>query len=225
MATEAQKNRTVEIWLQMLPKLRFFSRSILLRMVGPTLIGLELTKLQMADMYQPHLVVFPLWKIGIKECTRFPILYKVFNYNGKSQIQLPYTATEQEVCDLSLSVTQSHLLTFDGAFKKDVLFSVIENYLSEPPQSSVPFSHLQADLWEAKFFFALYLDSGFALQVLDELKSKPWNLHYFKMAGIDKETWIDTLDLAFIERNRFLATIAKNIESNRTRFLFSELEL
>ena len=124
-------------------------------------MGIELSKLQMNDAYQPSFVIFPLWNSGIKECVKHPILFKTF-YSGKSQIKLPYTATEREVFEAANIVQQSHLLDFDVSLKKQELFSQIDSYLSEPPQSSVPFSHLQASLWEAKFFIALYLDSVFA---------------------------------------------------------------
>ena len=57
------------------------------------------------------------------------------------------------------------------------------------------------------------------------MKSMPWNEHYFQLAGIVKKNWLAGLDLALIDRDRFLGVIFRNKEDNRTRFFISELEI
>ena len=62
------KIKVKEDWINALPNLAAYAQNKLYKIVGPSVMGIELIKLPGTPEYRPHFVCYPLWKENLKEC-------------------------------------------------------------------------------------------------------------------------------------------------------------
>src|SRR5688572_26669800 len=85
----AKKNIKLD-WLGAFPNLRAHSQNKFYKILGPTIIGIELINLPNQPAYRPHLVCYPLWKENLKACLDGSFMLMEFENHRRMQFSIPY---------------------------------------------------------------------------------------------------------------------------------------
>src|SRR5690606_14982485 len=84
------KKKVIGDWQNAFLELTAFAQNKLYKVVGATVIGLELIKLPRIEEYRPHFVIYPLWEKDVKTNLDYPILLKEFENKKGFQYDIPY---------------------------------------------------------------------------------------------------------------------------------------
>jgi hypothetical protein len=214
------KKKVIEDWKNAFPQLALYAQDKLYKVVGTTIIGLELIKLPRTEEYRPHFVVYPLWKKDVKTSLDFPFILKEY-YNKKGlQYSIPYERHSAFFSDVIESVNKQTPLPFDSNVSLKKIVSVIDDYSKTPPLSAAPNSYLQATLQEAKLKTALFIGIPEAQSVFEQINKKNWDINHFKACGVDINEWLQSLQVAISSRDEFL----KQVEANKQDKKISQLK-
>jgi hypothetical protein len=215
------KKKIIEDWLNAFPQLSAFAQNKLYKIVGCSVIGIELIKLPHSEEYCPHFVIYALWKNDVKSCLDAPILMRQL-YNGKGlQFNIPYNKhtiyfddaveclKKQISVSLNRDVTLKILIEFvDGLFN-DLL---VKTNSAE-----------QAKLFELEFYTTLYTGNQAKVQdILNQIQKicKSWNMQMFEMWYGKFDLWLQKLEERISHREDFL----KQIEENKLNKKISQLK-
>ena len=205
------KKKVIEDWQNAFPQLALYAQGKLYKVVGATLIGLELIKLPRTEEYRPHFVVYPLWKKNVKASLDFPFILKEYSNKKGLQYSIPYERHIAFFSDVIESVKKQTPLPFDSNISLKKIVSVIDEHSKTPPLSAAPNSYLQATLQEAKLKTALFIGVTEAQSVLEQINKRNWDTNHFKACGVDVNEWLQSLQTTISNRDEFL----KQIEANK----------
>ncbi len=215
------KKGVTEEWLSSIPQLSVFAQNKLYRVVGCSIVGVELVKLPKVEDYRPHFVLYPLWKSDLKNCLDSPtILLEISNKKGL-QFSIPYlkhSAYFNEAIEC-LKKQVPILLTENVALKS--LFDLVDSRFNDILVKSN--SAQQAKLFELKFYSALYAKNQSQVQsVLNQIQqtSKNWNIQMFEMWYGKFDLWLQGLQEKASNREDFI----KQIEANKQDKKISQLK-
>lgn len=215
------KKKVIEDWQNAFPQLSLYAQDKLHKVVGATIIGLELIKLARTEEYRPHFVVYPLWKKDVKASLDFPFILKEY-YNKKGlQYSIPYERHSAFFNEVIESVKKQTPLPFDSNISLKKIVSMIDEYSKTPPLSAAPNSYLQAALQEAKLKTALFIGVAEAQSVLEQINKRNWDIDHFKACGVDVNEWRQSLQIAVSSRDEFLRQIEANKQDKRISLLKS----
>lgn len=80
MITSSIKKTIINEWSEDFRSLSIYTQNKLYKILGPFIIGLELSKLSWSDEFRPTFKCYPLWKSGIKNCLEEPVfLEEIYN--------------------------------------------------------------------------------------------------------------------------------------------------
>lgn len=208
------KQRIIEDWQNAFPQLTSFAENKLYKIVGPSIVGLELIKSNRTESYSPYFVIYSLWgsRIGndIKACLAGPILLKDFKNKRGFQYDIPYEKHNLFFDELLYGIKEQIPLPFDGDISLKIFLEVLEEYSRTPPLSAAPNSYLQAGVQEAKLKIALFIGLAEALEVFEEIKKRKWDINHFKACGVDLDEWLQRLQALITNRDEFLNLIELN---------------
>lgn len=206
------KKRVTEEWLSSVPQLSAFAQNKLYRIVGCTIIGIELVKLPKVEDYRPHFVLYPLWKSDFKNCLDSPtILMEISNKKGL-QFSIPYLKHISYFNEAIECLKKQLPILWNENVALKSLFDIVDNRFNDILIKSN--SAQQAKLFELKFYTALYTGSQSQVQnVLNQIQqaSKNWNMQMFEMWYGKFDTWLQGLQEKVSSREEFL----KQIEINK----------
>lgn len=205
------KKKVIEDWQNAFPQLALYAQDKLYKVVGATVIGLELIKLPRTEEYRPHFVVYPLWKKDVKASLDFPFILKEYSNKKGLQYSIPYERHSAFFSDVIESVKKQTPLPFDSNISLKKIVSVIDEHSKTPPLSAAPNSYLQAALQEAKLKIALFIGVTEAQSVLEQINKRSWDTNHFKACGVDVSKWLQGLQEVITNRDEFL----KQIEANK----------
>lgn len=209
------KKKVIEDWQNSFPELTLYSQDKLYKVVGATIIGLELIKLPRSEEYRPHFVIYPLWKKDVKANLDTPYVLKEY-YNKKGlQYSIPYERHSAFFSDVIDSVMKQNPLSFEGSISLKTLMSVFDEYSKTPPLRASPNSYLQAALQEAKLKIALFIVIAEAQSVLEQIKKRTWDVNHFKACGVDVSSWLQSLQATISNRDEFLKQIQANKQDKK----------
>lgn len=214
------KKKVIEDWQNAFPQLALYAQDKLYKVVGATLIGLELIKLPRTEEYRPHFVVYPLWKKDVKASLDFPFILKEYSNKKGLQYSIPYERHSAFFSDVIESVKKQTPLPFDSNISLKKIVSVIDEHSKTPPLSAAPNSYLQATLQEAKLKTALFIGVTEAQSVLEQINKRNWDTSHFKACGVDVNEWLQSLQTTISNRDEFL----KQIEANKQDKKISQLK-
>jgi len=214
------KKKVIEDWQNAFPQLALYAQDKLYKVVGATVIGLELIKLPRTEEYRPHFVVYPLWKKDVKASLDFPFILKEYSNKKGLQYSIPYERHSAFFSDVIESVKKQTPLPFDSNISLKKIVSVIDEHSKTPPLSAAPNSYLQAALQEAKLKIALFVGVTEAQSVLEQINKRSWDTNHFKACGVDVSKWLQSLQEVTTNRDEFL----KQIEANKQDKKISQLK-
>lgn len=193
-------------WLAELPDLALYSPCKLYRIMGPLIMGLELTKLPRVDEYRPHFVIYSLFgnRFGndIATCLSGPIILKEFKDRRGLQYSIPYLSHRSIFPMASKSAKEQAPLPFEGNISLKQLFSVMDEYSRNPPLSFAPTSYLQAGLREEVLNTALFIGEVQARGVLQNIVAVNWDANHFKQNGVEVNAWLNSLEKIIDSRTK-----------------------
>lgn len=204
------KKKITEEWLNAFPQLTEFAQNKLYKIIGHTIMGIELTKLPRTESYRPHFVVYPIWKSDLKSCLDNPIiLQELYNKKGL-QFSIPYDKHSLYFSEVLECARKQILLPFD----KDISLKNIIDLVNARFNDILIKAHpgKQADLYEFKFLTALYLGKSDVQSTLEQMQkeSKKWNMQLFEAWHGSFDKWFQSLQKMLIHRNEFIAQIQMN---------------
>jgi hypothetical protein len=220
------KKKITEEWLNAFPQLTEYAQNKLYKVVGLTIIGIELIKLPRTESYRPHFVVYPIWKSNLKACLDSPIiLYELYNKKGL-QFSIPYDKHNLYFSEVLESAKKQILLPFDKDVPLKTMLDLIDNRFNDMLIKA--HSGKQAALYEFKLYAALYLDSNEVQNVLEQIQkeSKKWNMQLFEAWHGTFDKWFQSLQEKVAHRNEFIAQIQLNKQDTKLKKLNqSEMKL
>ncbi|GMQ30637.1 hypothetical protein [Algoriphagus confluentis] len=215
------KKRVTEEWLSSVPQLSAFAQNKLYRVVGCSIIGVELVKLPKVEDYRPHFVLYPLWKGDLKNCLDSPtILLEISNKKGL-QFSIPYLKHSAYFNEALECLKKQVSILYNENVPLKSLFDLVDSRFNDILVKSN--SAQQAKLFELKFYSALYVGSQSQVQnVLNQIEqsSKSWNMNMFEMWYGKFDVWLQGLREKVSNREDFL----KQIEANKQDKKISQLK-
>lgn len=205
------KKIIVEDWLKDFPQLSPFSQNKLYKILGPTIVGIELINLPRSENYRPHFVIYPLWKSSVKSCLDNPvILNQIYNRRGL-QFNIPYSKHNEYVNEAVECAKNQILISMNDNVSLDALFETINRKFDDVLVKSN--SAQQAKLLEFKYYAALYAGSHEQMKtVLSQIQteSKNWNMQMFNMWYGDLDLWLKKLHEFGEQQQDFFKSIRTN---------------
>lgn len=219
--TKEIKKRNFEEWLISVPQLSAFAQNKLYRIVGCTIIGIELVKLPKVEDYRPHFVLYPLWKSDLKNCLDNPtILMEISNKKGL-QFSIPHLKHNSYFNEAIECLKKQVPILWNENIALKSLFDIVDNRFNDILVKSN--SAQQAKLFELKFYSALYTENQSQVQnVLKQIQqaSKNWNMQMFEIWYGKFDIWLQTLQEKASNREEFL----KRVETNKQDKKISQLK-
>ncbi len=223
---KAIKKKITEEWLNAFPHLTGYAQNKLYKVVGPTIIGIELIKLPRTEEYRPHFVIYPLWKNDLRKCLNSPIiLQELYNKKGL-QFSIPYDKHSVYFPDVLESSKKQILLPLDKDVSLKTMLDLINSRFSD--MLIKIHSGKQASLYEFKLYSALYTGSNEVLNIFEQIQkeSKKWNMQGFEIWYGSFDKWFQDLQEKVKHRNEFIAQILSNKQDKKIEKLKqSELKL
>lgn len=214
------KKTVTNEWLIAIPELIAFSQNKLYKIVGCSIIGVELIKLPKIEAYRPYFVLYPLWEDTSKKCLNSPaILLEIIN-KKEFQFSIPFVENSLYFAEVIECVKVQVPILFTEIVTLKSLFQLVDILFSDILVKSN--SAQQAKLLELKFYLALYADNQLQIQsVIDEIqeRSKNWNLQMFEMWYGNFDLWQEGLEQKAANRKGFI----KRIEVNKLDRKISQL--
>jgi len=226
MKTSETKMHIVKDWLGALPQLTAYSQSKLLKIVGPTLMGIELLRLPRMNKYRPCFIVFPLWKQTEKECIDEPsMLEEILNSKGL-QFNIPYHDHERFFASAISCMKEQIDVSLDKDVSIDGFLQMVGRQFSRTLIRASPVQ--QAKLFELGFHSALYVNDPDLLTQLShsiESTGKNWPKDLFNWKFGTFDDWLHNLLRKRSTRETFIDQVEKNRGLERfKRLRFSELK-
>jgi hypothetical protein len=222
MAIEKEiKKRITEEWLSSVPQLSAFVQNKLYRVVGCSIIGVELIKLPHSEEYRPHFVCYPLWKDDVKKCLDAPFIYFALKSNKGLQFDIPYLKHSAYFNEAIECLKKQVPILFTENVPLKSLFDLVDSRFNDILVKSN--SAQQAKLFELKFYSALYTGNQSQVQgVLNQVQqaSKNWNMQMFEMWYGKFDLWLQGLQENASNREDFI----KQIEANKQDKKISQLK-
>ena len=209
------KKKITEDWLNAFPQLTELTQNKFYKIVGLTIIGIELIKLPRTENYRPHFVVYPIWKSDLKTCLDSPIILQEF-YNKKGlQFSIPYDKHNFYFSEVLESAKKQILLPLDKDVPLKTMMDLINTRFSDTLIKV--HSGKQAALYEFKIYIALYLDSNEVQDILEQIQkeSKKWNMQLFEAWYGSYDKWLQGLKERINHRNEFIAQVFSNRQDKR----------
>lgn len=208
---KAIKRKIAYDWRDAFPEITMYSPSKFYKIVGPTIIGIELIKSpHLAKEYRAYFHCYPLWRESLKKCLDYPEVLIEIKKASRRQFFVPYDKHDLYFSELCECVRSEIPLSFEGDLRLSNFNDMVEKYALMPPLSASPNSYHQARLRAFQFYVALYLNADLANQVLQQISQRDWNVKHFLAYGIDVEKWLEGMDEALNYRERFLHQIETN---------------
>ncbi len=184
---------------------------------GPFILGIELIKLPRINKYRPHLVIYSLYGLPLgntlKDCMSYPVLMFEFFNSKNLQYSLDINEEIDEVKD-----SLNNFLPFE--IGKNILAESFFNWLNSILSDSNLKSRIRLpEVWEVRYYLALYISSNKANLILNEIEKNTKNLDKekcFKNYG-GFSNWLN--ELKTTDRVKFLKLIDKNKNSKELKNL------
>lgn len=214
------KKRVTDEWLISVPLLSKFSQNKFYRVVGCSIIGVELIKLPKIESYRPHFVLYPLWKSDLKNCLDSPsILFELSNNKGL-QFSIPYLKHSAYFNEAIECLKKQASILFFGNMPLKSLYGLIDNRFNDILVKSN--SAQQAKLFELKYFSALYVSNqSQAKGILNQVQqaSKNWDVQMFEMWFGRFDLWLEGLREKASRRGDFISQVKANLQDKKISHL------
>ncbi|GAA4419279.1 hypothetical protein GCM10023187_53430 [Nibrella viscosa] len=220
------KKKVTEDWQNAFPELAVYSQNKFYKIVGPTIIGLELVKLPRTEDYRPYFICYPLWKQNIKTCLDNPIIIKEFNNKKGMLFSIPYAKHTAFFSDVLSEVKKQIPIPFEGDVSLKKLFSTIDEYSKTSYLSAAPNSYLQAVLQESKLALALCTSNDDQVRsILSHIQKSNWDVAHFAMWKVDVSQWLNQLQKMVENREELIFKVKQNKQEKKLEKLHhSKLE-
>lgn len=205
------KKRITEEWLNTVPQLSPFAQNKLFRIVGCTIIGIELINIPNIEGYKPHFVVYPLWKENAKICLDVPSIYFGIENKKGLQFSIPYLKHNNYFNEAIECLKKQLPILWDENIALKSLYDLVDTRFNDVLIKSN--SAQQVKLFELKFYTALYTRNQFQIQnILNQIQqaSKNWNMQIFEMWYGKFDTWLHGLQEKASRREEILKQIKVN---------------
>lgn len=218
-----KQNRKTQItndWKKAFPQLTEYSPNKLYKILGSTIVGIELIKLPGVEAYRPYFVIYPLWgnKGGndLKSCLSSPLVLKEFYDTKGLQFSISYHKHPLKYKDAVSQILNQLPFTLEGDVSIKEMFSAFDKYSNDSHLSAAPNSYLQGYLLQSKLELALC--SGTDKQVkdiFDQIKFKNWDEEHFLLWDVNIEQWISDLNDKITNKYRLISQLKTNIQEQR----------
>jgi hypothetical protein len=208
-----------QIWLNLFPDLKAFHENKLIKILGPTVVGIELVPLPRVPKYRPYFVVYSLFGEDLKSSLSGPsILIPLKNERG-SDINITINDDSEQSL---LSLTD--FITMPLPLGKDVLLSqfleMVKDYSQSPPLSVAPNSFLQAKLREFGLKVILYVGNHtLAKSYLSDLEMQEWDDDHFKLCGTSVDQWLKDVKISYKNSLEETNKANRNRDNDRLKLL------
>lgn len=206
------KKTISEEWLSLIPNLNLFAQNKFYKLVGCTILGIELIKLPNSEDYRPHFVLYPLWRENMRKCLDLPSVYFALKNNKGLQFDIPYLKHNLYINEAVQCLKKQLPILWDEDIALESLFDLVDRLFNDILIKSN--SAQQAKLFELKFYTALYTGNQSQVQnVLNQIQqaSKNWNMQMFEMWYGKFDTWLRGL----LEKVNSNEDFLKQVESNK----------
>jgi hypothetical protein len=210
------KKRITEEWLNSVPQLSVFAQNKFYRVVGCSIIGVELIKLPHSEEYRPHFVYYPLWKNDVKKCLDAPFIYFALKNNKGLQFDIPYSKHSTFFNEVIECLKKQVPILFTENVLLKSLFDIVDSRFNDILVQSN--SAQQAKLFELKFYTSLYTGNQSQVQsTLNQIQqaSKKWNMQMFEMWYGKFDLWLQVLQGKASNREEFLRQIETNKQNKK----------
>ncbi len=214
------KKRVTEEWLKAFSQLSAFAQNKLYKIVGASIVGIELIKLPHSEEYRPHFVIYPLWKDDVKKCLDAPVLMKQLCNKKGLQFNIPYEKHTTFFNDAVDCFKKQISVSLNSDVTLKSLFEFVDSLFGDMLVKTN--SAVQAKLFELKFYSALYTGSQSQVQnVINQIQhaSQNWNMQMFELWYGKFDNWLQRLQEKASSREEFLGQIEINRQDKKIAHL------
>lgn len=225
MITNSIKKEIINEWSEDFRHLSVYTQNKLYRVLGPFVIGLELSKLPWSEEFRPTFTCYPLWKSDVKKCLEESIFLEEIDNKKGLQLNIPYMKHSLFFKEaVECTKRQVSILEYQDISLKQ-LFEVFDKQFFQILIKNSPVG--QAKLLKGKFCGALYVNDTKAIKkVLEELNklSKSWSPDLFEWKYGKLDAWLQSLHDVITHRDEFFKQIEINKQDKKiTKLQSSEL--
>lgn len=218
MINNKTKKVIVKEWLSFFPSLEEYSSNKCYKIIGPFVIGIELITLPSGEKYRPHFVIYPLYKMDLKACLKYPeLMFEFYNTKGL-QFNLPYQDLDEQFKEAQIIVAKTLKISLTShTVSLESFNDLIENelYYNSSYRSH---SGKIASLLELKFYASLYVGNQTKIEkILHEIleTSENWDMNMFETWFGKFEIWFESLKEIQSKRKLFLDQIESNKQDKK----------
>ncbi|MEO5894049.1 MAG: hypothetical protein ABIQ31_27580 [Ferruginibacter sp.] len=212
-------------WINGFHQLTPLTQNKFYKIIGPTIVGIELVSIPAINGYRPHFVIYPLWRNNVNSCLNIPLIYKYIINKKGNQFDIPYLKHNDHIEDAIESFKLQIPIKMDEDVSLRFFFEVVDHRFTDILVTSS--TSEQVKLFELKFYLAVYLNhSEIVKTVLAEIiqSSKRWNITMFELWYGKLDLWIFHLQEAASDRAKLLTRIDINKKDKKfERLIVSEL--
>lgn len=218
------KKKVIVDWLNAFPELSAFAQNKLYKILGCTIVGIELIKSPFSDNYSPYFVIYSLCENDIKKCLNGPILMVRLQNKKGLQFDIPYLKHSSLISEAVESFKKQITISLNGNVTLKSLFGFIDHQFSDILIKSN--SAQQAKLFELEFYTALYVNDKNKMEtVLNQIQqaSKNWNMQMFEMWYGKFDEWLQSLQVTISRKDEFFKRIEINKQDKKIAKLQSSV--
>lgn len=178
------KKEIANDYLKNFEELSCYSKTQLFKILGPFIVGLELTPSPyLGESFKPHFVCYSLAENNIKECLDLPLLLRpIYNKKNISLNSIPYKIDSDKYKESIDSIRKlyGYFLFGDVSLKNVNLFDKINSFFKNG--KILPMDEAKINLF--RYNIALYLDDNHLIErSLNEIHKKREIGRQFSMLG------------------------------------------
>lgn len=211
-------------WCSALPHLKKFREFRLYKIVGPTVLGIELINIPGIGHYRPHFMLYPLWKKDIRNCLSYPPIQIYLRKKNGLQFDIRYDEHRMALAEAVDCVQQQFAIPFNRDVTLNEMFELVDTQMKT--NLIQVHSAKQGNLMELKLLLALYTGSDETKNIISQIEnaSKDWDIRLFESWWGNYDLWLNTIKATVNQRDEFLTQIEINRKESELRKLsYSEL--
>ena len=186
---------------------------------GCFIIGFELSTVRCEGFYRTYFVMYPLWEKTVKECFRYPYIFKCIDNKNGLDLEIPFKDHHVHFIKSIADIKRDLSFLFRGDLSAKEMYIYLERLATDMEFHYRPV--IQAYILVAELYLSIFVnDKKKDNDILNKIikKSMDWDLNNFRYWGNFDEWYKEILSLKD-KREEILKQIETNINSEKLRKL------
>lgn len=196
MDIKNKKKEHKKEWLLSFPELTVYGANKLLKIMGPTLVGIELFHHPRLDKrYRPYFVCYTLFEKDEKTCIKNPVIDQMFHTPNNLQLDISYCEDKDNLKEIISHIRKQIKIPLEGNVSLDNVLEMIQYQISY--NDSIRDNIVaQAQFYLFQFVTGIYMnDSTLINNAIEniEIKKKKWPYMFVWEKFGDENSWFVNL--------------------------------